>query len=159
MEKNGTVEWTSPGGIVWLWDKAKLLRSNDLSGKETSYIHIPVTSAECTCLPATIQFTKEWGYNIGPGDSVCVACGPKFQTTGVVSRVDFDIGYPGGLTSKCGQIFISNSSTFYSLKFPFTLSWRCRMQTLTSLLSSSTKKSSFLEGHRRVTEQRCTPSL
>lgn len=74
---------------MWLRDEAELLMSDDLSGKETPYIHVPATLVERTRLPTTIQFTKERGYDIKPGDSVCVARGPEFRTKGVVSEVDF----------------------------------------------------------------------
>ncbi|KAG1805827.1 uncharacterized protein BJ212DRAFT_1303892 [Suillus subaureus] len=44
------------------------------------------------CVPATVQYTKERGYDIRPGDIVNVLCGPEYQRKGVMTNVDFPNG-------------------------------------------------------------------
>jgi ribosomal protein L24 len=42
-----------------------------------------------THLPATIKLTQEKGYDVRPGDHVCIAHGPEFRTTGLVCSMDY----------------------------------------------------------------------
>ncbi|KAG1899041.1 uncharacterized protein F5891DRAFT_981437 [Suillus fuscotomentosus] len=52
-------------------------------------INVPAALVRQIHSPKTLQFTKEKGYNVKPGDVVTVAHGPEFQTKGVVQTVDF----------------------------------------------------------------------
>jgi hypothetical protein len=75
--KCGIVQWAL-GGFIWFQDDGELIKANDDSGMVLPFIHIAASSVECTCLPATITLTKDCGYDLRPGDAVCVACGPEF---------------------------------------------------------------------------------
>ncbi|KAG1777879.1 hypothetical protein EV702DRAFT_1196677 [Suillus placidus] len=82
--KSGTVEWVSPGGVI-VWFRHTISPEDNfrplLIGALTSSVHH-------IRLPTTLKFTKEKGYDVRPGDSVSIVCGPKYMTTGVVQHVD-----------------------------------------------------------------------
>jgi hypothetical protein len=52
-------------------------------------IQVLVAFVQQTCLPQTIKFTKEKGYDVWPGDVVRVACVLEYQMKGIVQQVDF----------------------------------------------------------------------
>ncbi|KAG2754082.1 hypothetical protein P692DRAFT_20870194 [Suillus brevipes Sb2] len=86
--KGGLVLWAA-GEFIWFQDETNILRSDDHTPDMIPFLRVQAAMVECTCLPATIKFTKERGYDVRPGDVVSVACGPEFQTKGVVTVVDF----------------------------------------------------------------------
>ncbi|KAG1722154.1 hypothetical protein EDB19DRAFT_1835142 [Suillus lakei] len=88
--KSGTVEWvTSTGSMLWFRDTDTMLSSDDLTGLALPAIQVPTSMVEHTCLPPTIKFSRDRGYDIKPGDVVSVSHGPGYCTTGVVHSVDF----------------------------------------------------------------------
>ncbi|KAG2102325.1 hypothetical protein BD769DRAFT_1393674 [Suillus cothurnatus] len=86
--KCGIVQWAL-GGFIWFQDDGELIKANDDSSMVPPFIHIAASSIQCTCLPATITLTKDYGYDLRPRDAVCVACGPEFHTEGVMCAIDF----------------------------------------------------------------------
>jgi transcription elongation factor len=77
--KCGIVRWLPKGGgTLWFQDG-------------TLYIPVPIAVVRRTHLPhlQTLQFTKDKGYDVKPGDIVRVARGPEYQTKGIVRSVDF----------------------------------------------------------------------
>jgi transcription elongation factor len=94
MGKRGVVTW-SPTGGTQLWFRDESPSPQMLTSYYTKYysgppsIQVPVAFVHRTCLPQTIKFTKEKGYDLKPGDVVKVARGPEYQTKGIVRSVDF----------------------------------------------------------------------
>jgi hypothetical protein len=86
--KCGLVQWAS-GGFVCFQDDSELMRASDDSSMAPPFIHVAASSVERIRLPATVTLTKDRGYDLRPGDAVCVARGPEFRTEGVVHAVDF----------------------------------------------------------------------
>ncbi|KAG1765477.1 hypothetical protein EV702DRAFT_1051013 [Suillus placidus] len=80
MGKCGIVEWLPKGEMLWFWAG---------SGIKDQLVHVPVAFVKRIWSSKTLQFTKERGYDVKPGDVVIVACGPEFQTKGVVRIGDF----------------------------------------------------------------------
>lgn len=77
--KCSIVRWLSKGGNnLWFQDG-------------TLNIPVPISVVRRTHLPhlQTLQYTKDRGYDVKPGDVVRVARGPEYQTKGVVRNVDF----------------------------------------------------------------------
>ncbi|KAG1825224.1 hypothetical protein DFJ58DRAFT_738560 [Suillus subalutaceus] len=77
--KCGIVRWLPKrGDSLWFQDG-------------TLYIPVPIAVVQRTHLPhlQTLQFTKDKGYDVKPGDIVRVACGPEYQIKGIVRSVDF----------------------------------------------------------------------
>ncbi|KAG2335280.1 hypothetical protein BDR05DRAFT_1006998 [Suillus weaverae] len=68
------------GEMLWFWAG---------SGIKDPLVHVPVAFVKRIWSSKTLQFTKERGYDVKPGDVVIVACGPEFQTKGVVQIGDF----------------------------------------------------------------------
>jgi hypothetical protein len=92
MGKWGVMTWVPIGGTqLWFQDESP----QTLTLYHTKYysrplsIQIPVAFVQWMCLPQTIKFTKEKGYDIQPGDVVRVARGPEYQMKGIVQWVDF----------------------------------------------------------------------
>lgn len=91
MGKCGIVSWF-PVGATQLWFRdANPIFIED----ETKYdlgppiLQVPTVFVRRTHLAQTITYTKERGYDVGPGDVVSVARGPEYQAKGVVQSVDF----------------------------------------------------------------------
>ncbi|KAG1847298.1 hypothetical protein C8R48DRAFT_677640 [Suillus tomentosus] len=83
--KRGVVDWLSKGDSnLWFRD---LFTPVDKSG--LSSISVPIAMVQRTDLTRTIQYTKERGYDVKPGDTVSVARGPEYGAKGVVQSVDF----------------------------------------------------------------------
>ncbi|KAG1781412.1 hypothetical protein EV702DRAFT_1041938 [Suillus placidus] len=81
MGKCGIVVWFPIGGTT-LWFRAEGNIKDELINAPTAFVQ--------RIRPfKTLQFTKERGYDVKPGDVVIVARGPEFQTQGVVQAVDF----------------------------------------------------------------------
>ncbi|KAG2758155.1 hypothetical protein P692DRAFT_201799222 [Suillus brevipes Sb2] len=59
------------------------------SQSQVPFLLFQAGMVERTCLPTTIKFIKDHGYDIKPGDAVCIARGPEFCTKGLVTQVDF----------------------------------------------------------------------
>ncbi|KAG1904974.1 uncharacterized protein F5891DRAFT_976553 [Suillus fuscotomentosus] len=76
--KSGVVQWVS-NSLMWFQDEMS----------SPYFIQIEAIMVECTCLPATLKFTKECSYNVRPEDVISIAYGPKFYTEGVVHSMDF----------------------------------------------------------------------
>ncbi|KAG1894222.1 uncharacterized protein F5891DRAFT_985223 [Suillus fuscotomentosus] len=81
MGKCGIVVWF-PMGATTLWFRAG-------GNIKDQLINVPAALVRRICPPKTLQFTKEKGYDVKPGDVVTVTCGPEFRTKGVVQTVDF----------------------------------------------------------------------
>ncbi|KAG1823064.1 hypothetical protein EV424DRAFT_1346538 [Suillus variegatus] len=77
--KCSIVRWLSKGGNnLWFQDG-------------TLNIPVPISVVQRMHLPhlQTLQYTKDRGYDVKPGDVVRVACGPEYQMKGVMRNVDF----------------------------------------------------------------------
>ncbi|KAG2739763.1 hypothetical protein P692DRAFT_20881415 [Suillus brevipes Sb2] len=81
MGKCRNVVWFPIGGTT-LWFRAE-------GNIEDELINAPTAFVQRIRPFKTLQFTKERGYDVKPGDVVIVARGPEFQTKGVVQAVDF----------------------------------------------------------------------
>ncbi|KAG1897446.1 uncharacterized protein F5891DRAFT_982629 [Suillus fuscotomentosus] len=90
-KKCGIVEWIPTGGtMLWFRDASPVLAGDDVeSGVGPFRIQVPVTIVQRTKLPNTLRYTKDKGYDVRPGDVVCIAHGPDYQSKGVVQSVDF----------------------------------------------------------------------
>ncbi|KAG2052326.1 hypothetical protein BDR06DRAFT_973112 [Suillus hirtellus] len=90
-KKCGIVEWIPTGGtMLWFRDASPVLAGDDVeSGVGLFRIQVPVTIIQQTKLPNTLRYTKDKGYDVRPGDVVCIAHGPDYQSKGVVQSVDF----------------------------------------------------------------------
>ncbi|KAG1845548.1 hypothetical protein F4604DRAFT_1688682 [Suillus subluteus] len=67
LRKSGIVEWVAPGGLmVWFWDANLLLTVED--SLRRPLIEVAASAVHHTCIPPTLKFTKDKGYNIKPGD-------------------------------------------------------------------------------------------
>ncbi|KAG1867358.1 hypothetical protein F4604DRAFT_1927661 [Suillus subluteus] len=60
-----------------------------LNNVELSSISVPAAMVQWTDITKTIQYMKERGYDIRPGDVVTVVHGPEYEAKGVVQCVDF----------------------------------------------------------------------
>ncbi|KAG1875896.1 hypothetical protein C8R48DRAFT_768751 [Suillus tomentosus] len=90
-KKCGIVEWIPMGEtMLWFRDASPVLAGDDVeSGVGLFRIQVPVTIVQRTKLPNTLRYTKDKGYDVRPGDVVCIARGPDYQSKGVVQSVDF----------------------------------------------------------------------
>ncbi|KAG2085237.1 uncharacterized protein F5147DRAFT_782149 [Suillus discolor] len=85
--KHGVVDWFAKGETsLWFRDIFTADREPSIS---LLSISIPVKMFQRTNLAQTIQFTKERGYDIRPGDAVSVVRGPEFGMKGLMQHVDF----------------------------------------------------------------------
>ena len=93
MGKCGIVDWFPVGGaMLWFQDtktNAAFTGNEIMSITESPSIQVPSAMVERTQLSKTLQFTKERGYDVKPGDVESVARGPECQTKGIVQSVDF----------------------------------------------------------------------
>ncbi|KAG1901573.1 uncharacterized protein F5891DRAFT_1187430 [Suillus fuscotomentosus] len=71
--KSGFVQWVS-NGIIWFQDEGELLRNDAGSDVAPLFIQVEAVMVKCTCLPATLKFTRKHRYNVS------VTRGPKFCT-------------------------------------------------------------------------------
>ncbi|KAG1859464.1 hypothetical protein C8R48DRAFT_673997 [Suillus tomentosus] len=86
--KSGVVQWVS-NFLIWFQDEMELLMNDASSHVAPHFIQVEAVMVERTCLSATLEFTKEYGYNVRPEDVISIACGPEFHTEGVVHSMDF----------------------------------------------------------------------
>ncbi|KAG2124846.1 uncharacterized protein EDB93DRAFT_1110428 [Suillus bovinus] len=82
------VDWLSKKDTKLWFRDIFTMDDTECSGKLSS-ISVPIAIVQRTSTTQTIQFTKERGYNIRPGDIVTVARGPEYEEKGVVQSVDF----------------------------------------------------------------------
>ncbi|KAG1787811.1 uncharacterized protein HD556DRAFT_1448317 [Suillus plorans] len=87
MGKRGVVDWYCKGSTN-LWFRDILTEDSRESSSGLGIISVPVTTVQRTSLTHTIQYTKDKGYDVRPGDVVTVARGPEYQAKGVVHSVD-----------------------------------------------------------------------
>ncbi|KAG2145920.1 hypothetical protein DEU56DRAFT_753973 [Suillus clintonianus] len=87
MGRHGVVNWYAKGSTnLWFRDISEDEREcND----GLSSILVPTAMVQWTNLAQTIQYTKDKGYNVRPGDVVTVVRRPEYQTKGVVHSIDF----------------------------------------------------------------------
>ncbi|KAG2127246.1 hypothetical protein DEU56DRAFT_958827 [Suillus clintonianus] len=86
--KRGIVDWCCKRES-YLWFRDILTAHDTESSDDLSSIKVFTTMVRRTNLAQTIQFTKERGYDVRPGDAVSVARGPELGAKGIVQRVDF----------------------------------------------------------------------
>ncbi|KAG2122206.1 hypothetical protein BD769DRAFT_1746834 [Suillus cothurnatus] len=84
--KRGIVDWLSKADTK-LWFQDFFTPVDTESG--LSSISVPIAMVQRTDLTQTIQYTRERGYDVKPGDVVNVARGPDYGAKGVVQSVDF----------------------------------------------------------------------
>ncbi|KAG1749186.1 hypothetical protein EDD22DRAFT_958089 [Suillus occidentalis] len=84
--KRGVVDWLSKNDSK-LWFQDIFTPADTESG--LSSISVPKAMVQRTDLTQTIQYTKERGYDVKPGDTVSVARGLEYGAKGVVQSVDF----------------------------------------------------------------------
>ncbi|KAG1856447.1 hypothetical protein F4604DRAFT_1685475 [Suillus subluteus] len=87
MGRCGVVNWYAKGSTnLWFQDISEDEREcND----GLSSILVPTAMVQWINLARTIQYTKDKGYDVRPGDVVTVVRGPGYQMKGVVHSVDF----------------------------------------------------------------------
>ncbi|KAG2129750.1 hypothetical protein DEU56DRAFT_915012 [Suillus clintonianus] len=85
--KRGVVDWYAKGS-THLWFRDVITQDGRETSSELSSIRVPVAMVRRTSLTCTIQYTKDKGYDVRPGDVVTVARGPEYQAKGVVHSVD-----------------------------------------------------------------------
>ncbi|KAG1722778.1 hypothetical protein EDD22DRAFT_962142 [Suillus occidentalis] len=84
--KRGVVDWLSKNDSkLWFQD---IFTPADMESGLLS-ISVPKAMVQRTDLTQTIQYTKERGYDVKPGDTVSVARGLEYGAKGVVQSVDF----------------------------------------------------------------------
>lgn len=87
MGKRGIVDWYAKRSTyLWFWDV--LTQDSRETGSRLSSISVPVAMVQQTSLTHTIQYTKDKGYDVRPGDVVTVAHRPEYQVKGVVHSID-----------------------------------------------------------------------
>ncbi|KAG1758513.1 hypothetical protein EDD22DRAFT_849956 [Suillus occidentalis] len=85
----GVVDWLSKGDDrLWFRD---FFTPVDTESAPSS-ISVPIAMVQRTDIAQTIQYTRERGYDVKPGDIVNVACGPDYGARGIVHSVDFPNG-------------------------------------------------------------------
>ncbi|KAG1797622.1 uncharacterized protein BJ212DRAFT_1305940 [Suillus subaureus] len=85
--KCSIVDWYAKGSThLWFWDV--ITQDGRETSSELSSIRVPVAIVQQTSLTCTIQYTKDKGYDVRPGDIMTVACGPEYQAKGVVHSID-----------------------------------------------------------------------
>ncbi|KAG2109826.1 hypothetical protein DEU56DRAFT_920264 [Suillus clintonianus] len=86
--KFGIVTWITSGS-TYLWFRDVCTQDNTESSGELSSISVPTAFVQRTNLTHTLQYTKERGYDVRPGDVVSVVRGPEYEAKGFVHSVDF----------------------------------------------------------------------
>ncbi|KAG0703962.1 hypothetical protein DFH29DRAFT_874067 [Suillus ampliporus] len=86
--KFGIVTWITSGS-THLWFRDVCTEDDTESSGGLSSISVPTAFVQRTNLTNTLQYTKERGYDVRPGDIVSVVRGPEYQAKGFVHSVDF----------------------------------------------------------------------
>ncbi|KAG2135082.1 hypothetical protein DEU56DRAFT_756723 [Suillus clintonianus] len=86
--KFGIVTWITSGS-TYLWFRDVCTQDDTESSGELSSISVPTAFVQRTNLTHTLQYTKERGYDVRPGDVVSVVRGPEYEAKGFVHSVDF----------------------------------------------------------------------
>ncbi|KAG2357560.1 hypothetical protein BDR07DRAFT_1490591 [Suillus spraguei] len=82
--KHGVMDWCAKGDTnIWFQD-IFILKNTELSS-----ISVPAAIVQRTDIGKIIQYTKERGYDIRPGDVMTVICGSEYEVKGVVQLIDF----------------------------------------------------------------------
>ncbi|KAG1881538.1 hypothetical protein C8R48DRAFT_766558 [Suillus tomentosus] len=87
MGKRGVVDWYAKRS-TYLWFRDVLTQDGRETSSGLSSISVPVAMVRRTSLTHTIQYTKDKGYDVRPGDVMTVARGPEYQAKGVVHSID-----------------------------------------------------------------------
>lgn len=84
------------GIVTWIATGSKYLLFRDICAEDDTVINgglssisVPIAIVQRTNLTQTLQYTKERGYDVRPGDAVSVIRGPEYQAQGLVHSVDF----------------------------------------------------------------------
>ncbi|KAG1836179.1 hypothetical protein DFJ58DRAFT_847121 [Suillus subalutaceus] len=86
--RHGIVDWCAKGDTdIWFKD---IFTSNNV---ELSSISVPAAMVQQMDITKTIQYTKERGYDVRPGDVVTVVRGPEYEVKGVVQHIKVPIGF------------------------------------------------------------------
>lgn len=88
MGRHGVVDWFLKKDTKLWFQDIFTVDNTECSGRLSS-ISVPTAIVQRMSIMQTVQFTKERGYDIRPGDVVTVACGPEYEAKGVVQSVDF----------------------------------------------------------------------
>jgi hypothetical protein len=86
--RHGIVDWFAKGDTsLWFWD---ILAADDPDlDNRLGTILVPIGIVQQTDLRKMVQFTKEKGYDIRPGDVVTVACGLECGMKGIIQSINF----------------------------------------------------------------------
>ncbi|KAG1885840.1 uncharacterized protein F5891DRAFT_1201663 [Suillus fuscotomentosus] len=88
MGRRGVVNWFAKGDTC-LWFRDILTADSTEPDDTLGSILVPAGIVQRTDLRKTLQFTKDKGYDVRPGDVVTVARGLEHGAKGVVQSVDF----------------------------------------------------------------------
>ncbi|KAG2134235.1 hypothetical protein BD769DRAFT_1385819 [Suillus cothurnatus] len=86
--KFGIVTWITTGSDHLLFRDICTEDDTEINGGLSS-ISVPTAFVQRTNLKQTLQYTKERGYDVRPGDTVSVVRGPEYQAKGFVHSVDY----------------------------------------------------------------------
>ncbi|KAG1878846.1 hypothetical protein F4604DRAFT_1679727 [Suillus subluteus] len=92
MGKRGVVNWFAKGDDTLWFRDIFTTESIESSGRLLS-LSVPVAIVQWTNLTATLQYMKERGYDVRPGDVVTVIHGPEYEVKGVVQSINVPIGF------------------------------------------------------------------
>ncbi|KAG1860099.1 hypothetical protein F4604DRAFT_1684476 [Suillus subluteus] len=88
MGKHGVVTWFAKGDTS-LWFQNILTTDNTESKDGLSTLSVPTAIIRRMNLTNTLQFTKDRGYDVRPGDVVTVTHGLEYEVKGVMQSADF----------------------------------------------------------------------
>ncbi|KAG2746206.1 hypothetical protein P692DRAFT_20738644, partial [Suillus brevipes Sb2] len=84
------------GIVTWIATGSKYLLFRDICAEDDTVINgglssisVPIAIVQRTNLTQTLQYTKERGYDVRPGDAVSVIRGPEYQAQGLVHSINF----------------------------------------------------------------------
>ncbi|KAI6111141.1 hypothetical protein F5141DRAFT_1063497 [Pisolithus sp. B1] len=89
--QTGIIEWISPDGKVWMFNRGKGKGKEDSERDPTpsqSMVAMNASDLHIERAPGTLTLSKDKGYNIAVGDMVEVARGQWHHSQGVVKAVD-----------------------------------------------------------------------
>ncbi|KAI6138699.1 hypothetical protein EDD17DRAFT_1770929 [Pisolithus thermaeus] len=89
--QTGIIEWISPDGKVWMFNRRKGKGKEDSEQDPTpsqSMVAMNASDLRIERAPGTLTLSKDKGYNIAVGDTVEVARGQWRHSQGVVKAVD-----------------------------------------------------------------------
>ncbi|KAI6126952.1 hypothetical protein F5141DRAFT_1060595 [Pisolithus sp. B1] len=89
--QTGIIEWISPDGKVWMFNRGKGKGKEDSERDPTpsqSMVAMNASDLRIERAPSTLTLSKDKGYNIAVGDTVEVARGQWRHSQGVVKAVD-----------------------------------------------------------------------